>query len=263
MREAIKDKLISLADEEYRKFSASLLPGTDNILGVRLPLLRKLAKELTKGDWRGFLGSFNQGGATENHGGAAGRQSGVARSSSINQLDGEIPLQENAECFEEIMLQGMVIGYAKLDVEERLRLIAGFVPKISNWSVCDSFCTSLDFTKKHKDRVWEFLMPYFNSNSEYELRFAAVMLLNYYIEDEYIDKVLFLLDGIKHEGYYVKMAVAWTISVCYVKHPDRTMKYLKNNNLDDFTYNKAIQKIIESNRINKDTKDLLRKMKRK
>ena len=260
-------------------------------------MLRKLAKELARGDWRGFLDSFRQDdanrcldGVTERHGeeaagqdtatesrvgvtgkhdrvtkskvGVAESQGGAAESDGLKQFDDKKPIQNDTEIFEEIMLQGMVIGYAKIDVEERLRLIAGFVPKISNWSVCDSFCFSLDFTKKHKERVWEFLLPYFSSNSEYDLRFAIVMLLNYYIDDEYIDKVLLLLDGIKHEGYYAKMAVAWAISVCYIKYPDKTMKYLKNNNLDDFTYNKAIQKIIESNRINKNTKDLLRKMKR-
>lgn len=75
--------------------------------------------------------------------------------------------------------------------------------------------------------------------------------------------MLLLLDKIKHEGYYVKMAVAWAVSICYVKHPVTTMKYLKNNTLDCFTYNKALQKITESYRVDRETKDLIRGMKRK
>lgn len=89
------------------------------------------------------------------------------------------------------------------------------------------------------------------------------MLLNYYIEDAYIAAVLQLLDRIQHEGYYVKMAVAWAVSICYIKLPEPTMAYLKNNSLDDFTYNKALQKITESLRIDQASKTLIRSMKRK
>ncbi len=106
-------------------------------------------------------------------------------------------------------------------------------------------------------------MPYLNSNSEYEVRFGIVMLLNYFIEKEYIVMVLRLFNSIKHDGYYVKMAVAWAISFCFIQFPNKTTKFLNNNDLDDFTYNKAIQKIIESNRIDNETKNEIRKLKRK
>ena len=89
------------------------------------------------------------------------------------------------------------------------------------------------------------------------------MLLNYYIEDEYIDSVLEIFNCIKHEGYYVKMAVAWAISACYVKYDIKTKNFLEKNELDDFTYNKAIQKIIESLQVNQETKAMLKQMKRK
>lgn len=89
------------------------------------------------------------------------------------------------------------------------------------------------------------------------------MLLDFYIETEYIDMVLRLLDRVKHEGFYAKMAVAWAVSICYVKIPDITMEYLRNNTLDDFTYNKALQKITESNRVDKEIKSLIRSMKRR
>jgi len=111
--------------------------------------------------------------------------------------------------------------------------------------------------------MWDFLQPYLSSDKEYEIRFGVVMLLLYFVEDEYIERVLQWMDRIRHEGYYVKMAVAWAISVCYVKYPEPTMAFLKNNTLDDFTYNKALQKIIESLRVDSETKHVLRSMKRR
>ena len=231
MERTTREKLLELADGDYQKFSSALLPNIDNILGVRLPLLRKLAKEIAKGDWRGYMAATNS--------------------------------EAGSKYLEEIMLHGMVLGYVKTDVEETLRYAAEFVPKINNWSVCDSCCTGLKFTNDNKAHVWDFLQPYLASSEEYELRFGIVMLLNYYIEREYINRVLLLLDKIKHEGYYVKMAVAWAVSICYVKLPEPTMEYLRNNTLDDFTYNKALQKITESNRVDMETKDLIRGMKRK
>jgi 3-methyladenine DNA glycosylase AlkD len=223
----VKARLKALAQEEYRKFTSALIPGDDVILGVRLPLIRSLAKEIAKRDWREYLAAAED------------------------------------EYFEETMLQGFVIGLVKIDAEERLRLIAGFVPKIRNWSVCDSFCAGLKFTEKNKELVWMFLQPYLSSEKEFDLRFAVVMLMDYFIEEKYIDRILKLFDDVRHDGYYVKMAVAWALSVCYVKFPEKTMAYLQHNELDDFTYNKALQKIIESNRVDSGTKDLMRGMKRK
>ncbi|AFS77412.1 putative DNA alkylation repair enzyme [Gottschalkia acidurici 9a] len=227
MEKTIRDQIFELADEEYRKFHSKLCPGVDNIVGVRMPLLRNLAKQIAKGDWREYMKMAQD------------------------------------EYYEEVMLQGIVLGYVKVYIEELLGYIEEFVPKINNWGVCDSFCNGLKFTKQNMERVWSFLNPYLYSEEEFDVRFGIVMLLNYYIEEDYIDRVLQLLDTIKHEGYYVKMAIAWNISICYIKFPERTMKYLQKNNLDDFTYNKSLQKITESLRIDKETKTLIRSMKRK
>ncbi|MCJ8014895.1 DNA alkylation repair protein [Paenibacillus sp. KQZ6P-2] len=227
MAVTIREQLFELADEKYQKFSAALIPNVSNVLGVRLPELRKLAKHIAKGDWRTFL------------------------------------KEADNDYFEEIMLQGMVIGYVKADIDEKLRYTAAFVPKIDNWSVCDSFCTGLKFAKTEQDKMWEFLQPYLQSGQEYEIRFGIVMLLGYFIDEKYIDRVLQALDSIRHEGYYVKMAAAWALSICYIKLPEPTSAYFRNCSLDDFTFNKALQKITESNRIDLDTKKLIRSMKRK
>ncbi|RXZ80312.1 DNA alkylation repair protein [Paenibacillaceae bacterium] len=227
MGKAIKGQLRELADVDYQKFTAALIPNITNVLGVRLPELRKLAKKIAREDWRAYL------------------------------------QQAESTYFEEVMLQGMVIGYLKTDIEEILHRVADFVPKIDNWSVCDSFCIGLKVTKTNMETVWGFLQPYLRSNEEYEIRFGVVMLLDFYIEEEYITEVLQLLDSIKHEGYYVKMAVAWAISICYVKFPEQTMTYLRNNTLDDFSFNKALQKITESYRVDQESKKIIRSMKRK
>lgn len=227
MSKTIKDQLFELQDEEYRKFSSSLLPGVNNIIGVRLPALRKLAKKIAKEDWRNFITSSNN------------------------------------EYFEEIMLQGFVLGYVKADIEEILQHISYFIPKIDNWSICDSFCISLKFTNNNMDRVWGFIQPYIQSNQEFKIRFGIVMIIDFYINEEYIDIILKLFDNIKQTDYYVKMAVAWAVSICYIKFSDKTMEYLKNSTLDDFTYNKALQKIIESLQIDKSSKAIIKAMKRK
>ena len=157
---------------------------------------------------------------------------------------------------------GAGIGYAKLEVEKRLELLREFVPKINNWGTCDIVCSNLKFIKQNKELVWEFIQPYLKSNKEFEIRFGVVILLNYFIEDEYIDRVLLILEKIKHEGYYAKMAVAWALSVCFVKYWDKTLEYFTTCCLEKWTYNKTIQKTCESYRITQDKKNLLKNKRR-
>lgn len=228
MNQSILDILKSESDEKYRIFSSKLLPNTTNILGVRLPRLRKLAKQIAKGDWRAYLQNAN------------------------------------SEYFEEIMLQGLVIGYLKADIDEILKYTEDFIPKIDNWSVCDSFCIGLKTALNNKEKIWDFLMKYVSSDKEFEVRFAVVMLLDYYIDEKYINRVLAVLEGIRNEGYYVKMAVAWALSICFIKERELTLEFLKTCvSLDTFTYNKTLQKIVESNVVDGDTKAMIRGMKRK
>lgn len=228
-RQLVRTQLLDNVDAAYRQFSAALLPNiaSKDILGVRLPVLRKMAQVIVKKDWRAYLdGGENQS-------------------------------------FEEVMLHGLIIGYAQADIEDILCRAAAFLPEIDNWSTCDSFCNSLKCAKSHRERVWSFLQPYVLSQAEYEVRFAVVMFIDFYIEPDYLERVLGLLDQIKHDAYYVKMAVAWAISVCYVKFPEQTLPYLQKNNLDDFTYNKALQKITESLKVDLQTKMAIRNMKRR
>lgn len=224
----IKKMLLEQAEENYREFSSGIIPDVHNILGVRLPALRKIAKEIYKnGNWQEFVNSAE------------------------------------SEFMEETMLRGILIGLIKDKPGKILEYVKNFVPQITNWAVCDTFCNSLKFTKNNKELVWEFLKPYLKSKRDYDIRFGVVMLLSFFIEEDYLDEILNLLENIRHEGYYVKMGVAWAVSICYIKFPEKTLKFLKNCKLDDWTFNKSIQKIIESYRVDKPTKETLKKMKRR
>ena len=230
MKQKIKKELKQLADEKYKEFHKGLCPGTENILGIRVPVLREYAKKLSKEyDIRELL----------------------------NDIDDEY--------YEEIMLQGMIIGLEKekdKDIENILKDIEEFVPKIDNWAVCDTFCAGLKITKKNLDKMWEFLQKYVISEKEFEIRFGVVMILDYYIAEEYLEKNFAIFDHIKSDKYYVQMAVAWAISICLIKFYDKTIEYLKQAKVDKFTYNKALQKAIESYRITEEQKTELRKMKK-
>lgn len=227
----IQTELINAADKRYREFNSSLLPGTDNVLGVSIPKLRKFAKqltkELTKEDWETFV------------------------------------KEANPTYYEETMLQGMVIGLTKMDLQDRIPYIKMFIPRINNWGVCDIFCGELKTTvSKNKEYMWNFIQTYLKSDKEFELRFGIVMMLHY-IDSEYIDHILIYSDTFRHKGYYARMAMAWLLSICFIKFPEKTMNHLEQSNLDNWTYNKALQKIVESLRVDKETKETIKGMKRK
>ena len=224
----IRKRLECLAEPEFQRFSSSLIPdlAPGFLLGVRLPKLRKIAREIAKKDPENYL--------------------------------------REAECgsFEEIMLQGMVIGCMKGEPERIFPLIESFLPKIQNWSVCDSFCSSLKIAREYPEDMWAFLQPLFTEEREYYVRFSVVMLIFYFIRKPYLEQVFSILDGISYDSYYVKIAVAWALSICYREFPEETLHYLEKCGLDQFTYEKALQKIIESLKTDAKTKEMFRAMKR-
>ena len=222
----LREQLLEMAEPSYLDFILPLMPGVKNVLGIRIPRLRRIARDAARGDWRAFLA-------------------------------------ENPEpCyFEERLLRGLVIGYAACAPEEKLGRTAEFLPKIDNWAVCDCFCWRLRSTER--EPMWRFIQPYFRSEHEYEVRFAAVMALGNFIDEEHLETLLGQLDGVRHEGYYARMAVAWALSMCFVKFPLRTYDYLREATLDDWTFNKTIQKIVESRRVSADSKTLIRLLRRR
>lgn len=226
--DSVREELFEKQDAKFQKFTASLLPGVENIIGVRLPEVRKTAKEQLKGDWRDYL---QEGGETY---------------------------------FEERMAKAYIIGLAKMDIKERLSYTEWFVPKIDNWSICDSFCSVLKAAKEYPDLVWQFLLPYQKSKREYFARFALVMDLNYYIQEAYLAELFSIFDTVQAEGYYAQMAVSWAISMCFVQFPEETLSYLEgDNHLSVFTYQKALAKIVESKQVGQEAKKVIHCLKDK
>ncbi len=227
--EIIRDKLKELSEPEYAKFNKKLCPDTKKqVLGIRIPKLRVLAKEILKEeDWRNFI--------------------------------------ENADinCFEETILKGLVIAYSKIDLKEKLILVKEFIPNMDSWAITDTFCPTLKIKPKELEEIWNFILPYTKSKKEFETRFSIIMMLDYYIKEEYVDKVIKAIDEIENDAYYVQMAKAWVIAEIGIKFNEKAMRYLKGENkLDKFTYNKALQKMIESYRISDETKILFKNMKK-
>lgn len=227
MGNKIRQDLFSMQDLKYKEFHGSLCPDMDNIIGVRIPKLREYAKELYK----------------------------------CNNLK-DIKIED--KYYEELVIQGILIGFqTKAPIEEVIKQVEEFIPKINSWAVCDTFCAGLKITKKYQTEMFKVIKEYLKSTQEYQVRFAIVMLLNYYINDQYIDQVLQILDNVKLDKYYVQMANAWAISICLIKYYNKTLDFLNTTKIDDFTYNKGIQKAIESYRITDEQKEYLRTLKRR
>ncbi len=214
------EKLSSYQDLKYRDFQANLGISKVTMIGVRTPILVSLAKEITKGDYTSFL-------ALNTH-----------------------------QTYEEKLLHGLVIGQLKGDFEESRKLFLEFLPYIDNWAICDLTVSHLSIWKKHLQDGWKTVKKLVHSKNPWEERVGYVLLLTYYIKEEYIDEIFSLLELHSHtEEYYVKMAMAWLLSICYIKEKEKTIFYLQNNSLSPWIQNKAIQKIRESTRISKEEKE--------
>lgn len=264
MRKEIREQLKEKAESEYRDFSSALIPESMPLLGVRLPVLRTMAKELVKiSDWKEEIRSYEN--------------------------------EYTDIYFEEVMLRGMMIGYGtqKEDEEEALLLLRDFIPHIDNWSICDSFCNSFTFAGKNRELVWEFLQPYLVSEKEFEVRVAIILLLNHYLKYDrdgkkmsrkrvvsmedvrtdtmkknrlqfpYLERILETLNREFHQGYYAQMAAAWTTAEAFVTFPFETMQMLRHDcNMDKWTYHKALQKICESKNPDAEVKKMIKAMKK-
>ena len=192
--------------------------------GISLPELRKFAKKIAKEDYKEFLD------------------------------------KNKNETFELKLLHGYVLGYAKDDIDVLLKYFDDFIPYVGDWAVCDTFCQSFKITKKYRDTVWDYLMQYKKSQKEFESRVVSVMLLSHFLTDEYIDKVIKVLDRLSTNDYYSQMGVAWAVATAMAYYPDKCMDYLKSDkcHLDKITFKKTLQKIRESFRVSDDIKKELR-----
>lgn len=214
------------ADEKYKIFHERLIPGTTMGYGVRVPEIRKISRSILRQNPLEFIAACKY------------------------------------ESYEETQLCGLVIAGVKLELNKKLSLVTDFLPHIDNWAICDTFCAAFRIKPSEKPAFLTYLLPLLSCSHPYFVRTAVVMLLFHYIDDAHIDELLQVLSGVSHQDYYVKMAVAWAISLCYIKFPKQTGALLRKKQLEKFTQNKAIQKIRESYRVPQMDKDLLLAYKR-
>ena len=226
--EALLQELQNIADEKYRQFQQKIVPGLNQLYGVRMPKLQEMAQEIANGNWQEFL-SIAEG---------------------------------KHDVYEATLLEGLVIGKAGMPLPELLVKVRRFVSKIDNWAVNDSFCAALKQTALAKAEFLPMIQDYLHSRKEYEVRFGLIMLLDYYMSKEELPMLFSVCDAVNHTGYYVKMAVAWLLSICFVTDERATIQYLKKCQLDDWTYQKTLQKIRESKRVSAISKERLKKLKR-
>lgn len=238
MNTLINNKLNALAESDYKAFNQKLIPTHYEILGIRIPALRRLAKE-------------------------------IAADSGVETY------LKSAEhtTYEHIVLYGLVLGYLKepSSKETLLEIIFHYLDplilKFDNWAHVDVIISSIKIFKKYPNEVLTHFLPLKTHKGEFTKRTFVVLLMCYYMNETHIDKTLMHLSEIDQGQYYVDMAIAWAVCEGLVKHYDKTIPLLQQkgsspeNPFSRFVHNKAIQKARESFRITTQTKAHLSELK--
>lgn len=223
--EELINYLFRLRDEKYLEFNSKIVNTPSPMIGVRTPLLKQFAKNIYKEELLSFL----------------------------DLLEGKY--------YEETLLEGFIIARIK-DKEIFDSYFSNFLEKIDCWATCDMGLASMKQLGKD-EKYFTLAKKYIKSNKEFITRSGYIIMMYYFLDENHINEVFDILSSAKESKYYyVNMAKAWLISVCYVKFKDKTLEFLLHSKLDTFTYNKAIQKIIESNRVDKIDKEYLKTLKR-
>ena len=224
-REKIIEELLEQQDKEYRDFQRKLIPtvAPDRIIGVRTPVLRKMAKEMTKQeDTKDFLDTLPH------------------------------------LYFEENQLHALILSEEK-DFE---RCIAGtepFLPYMDNWATCDQMVPKV--FKKHTDELLFYIQKWIASDHTYTVRFAVGMLMRFYLDEKFEPEYLEMVAAVKSGEYYVRMMVAWYFATALAKQYNAALVFLEEKRLEPWTHNKTIQKSVESYRIDEEKKAYLRSLK--
>ncbi len=222
----ITNKLFELRDEKYAIFSSKLTPNIkkDNVIGVRVPIIRKLAKEYLKNEESKYF---------------------------LNTLPHKY--------YDENMLHGLLISEIK-DYDECINYLDKFLPYVDNWAVCDIMSPKV--FKKNKDKLINKIKTWSKSKNTYTCRFALGMLMSYFLDEDFKREYLEIPVSIHSDEYYINMMIAWFYATSLAKQWDSTIPYLENNKLDKWIHNKTIQKAKESYRITQSQKEYLNNLKR-
>lgn len=220
--DVIQEKLFALQDLNYRQFQAKLMPTVDleQIIGVRMPALRKLAKEL-KGtaEAEAFLAALPH------------------------------------RYYDENNLHGLLLC-ARSSYEETVAGLEDFLPHVDNWATCDLL--SPRAFRSHPPQLPEQIRRWLGSGDTYTVRFGLEMLMSFYLDECFRPEYLDWAAEVKSEEYYVRMMVAWYFATALAKQYDAALPYLTSRRLEQWTHNKTIQKAVESYRITPEQKDALR-----
>ena len=221
----VRKTLFSLQEMNVICYYEKVVPNLNNVIGVRVPKLRKIAKAIVKENYIEYLN-----------------------------FDEDL-------YFEELIIQGMIVGLLDLDVENLKKYIDFYLTKISNWALCDIFVCNLKCVKKYRLDLFDYFFNMLSYSEEFKKRFVFVVFLTYYVDEEYVDRLISAVSLDKDDRYYVVMAKAWLMSVIYFKFKSRVVKELSNRSLDFNTHNKTIQKITESLKCTDLEKNLLKNIK--
>lgn len=221
----IQKSLFDLQDREYAKFSAKLTPTIDpsKFIGVRVPLLRKFAKELYKsGEYKGFLHSLPH------------------------------------EYYDENLLHSILISQIK-DFDEAVAEITSFLSYIDNWAVCDLLDPKV--FKKHKEQLLPLIFEWSASKETYTCRFGVGMLMTYFLDEDFKEEYLDIPANITSDEYYVNMMLAWYFATALAKQYEKTLPLIESKTLPKWVQNKTIQKAKESFRVTDEHKQYLSTLK--
>mgnify|MGYP000028546931 FL=1 len=220
----ISEQLFALQDTEYQTFQSKLMPAIppETVIGVRTPLLRKLAKEL-------------------------------AGTPQEEEFLHSLPHRY----YEENNLHAFLIEQIR-DYDTVLAETETFLPYIDNWATCDCFCPKV--FAKHKAELLSSIRRWLNSGKLYPVRYAMGMLMRYYLDEGFRPEYLAWVAGVHSEEYYLNMMRAWYFATALAKQPDAALPWLTERRLDVWTHNKTIQKAVESCRISPEMKQQLREL---
>lgn len=222
--DTIKEYLLSQQDIKYRDFTLPLIPNVDknSFIGVRLPVIKKFAKELDNKTKSDFISSLPH------------------------------------KYHEENVLHSLILSSIK-DYNEFINEVNIFLPYVNNWAVCDSICNK--YLVKHKPALLKEIYKWLKSEELYRVRYAVKCLMSYYLDEDFKEEHIARVQEVKLDDYYVKMMIAWYLATGLAKQYDAFIKVIEEKRFDKETHNKAIRKAIESFRVSDEHKEYLKTLK--
>ncbi len=228
MTDDILNRLTDFAqgNESYAAFNRRIINTKMPVIGVRVPDLRRLARELAPN----------------------------MSAADISKL-----LTAKNESFEYVLLCGLLITHARLDDQTAIDLTKQYLPHVDSWAYIDIF---VEKKRRFASEMWrDFVLECLQNEAEFTVRYGIVSLMTNFLDEAHIDQVFAVLRGIKHEGYYAKMALAWLYATAAVNFFELTLAELENGHIDAWTHNKAYQKMRESRRFTPEEQNVILKNK--